>query len=368
MSDDIKLFDGNLEIQKLLDRRGEVEISSPGLYLIRKPLVIYSGTRLYIRQGIVLKAADNSRCSLIENGSFYSGERDEDIEIVGGIWDGNCDGQGLDPLNFTLSRNEKSYDPHRFTGKLLRFAHVKRFTFRDATVKDPVSYGVQIADAEDFTVSDIHFDYNCRFGTTDGIHINGPSFNGKIIRLHGITNDDMAALTTVDEDHAEITRGPIRNVIIDGVHAENGYTGVRLLSCGEPLTDIEVRNITGTYRHNALSITHHFVHPGEEIWMDNITVDGVFSSKSAKKLSPACFTYWDDSGDILNNDPVVWVESGVNIGKLTLKNIVRDEKTVSSAPTVRIDDGVRIDNLELSDVSHSFLFGQSFDAVLYGGN
>ncbi|MBO4356277.1 MAG: hypothetical protein J5850_05435 [Clostridia bacterium] len=359
------IYNGNFEIQKKLDMRGEVEISVPGIYLINKPLVIYSGTRLYIRHGVIIKAADDSHCSLIENSSFYSGETDEDIEIVGGIWDGNCDGQDLDPLDFTLSRNAYPYDPRRFTGKLLRFAHIRNFTFRDATVKDPVSYGVQIADASGFCVSDIHFDYNCRFGTTDGIHINGPSDNGIIRRLHGITNDDMAALTTVDEDHAEITRGPIRNVIIDGVHAENGYTGVRLLSCGEPLSDIEVRNVSGTFRHNALSITHHYVHPGEEIRMENITVDGVFASKSSRKLSSDCFIYWD-SGDILNNDPVIWVESGVNVGNLTIKNVFREEKTDSSAPTVRIDSGTHIEKLTVENIRHSFLFGQDFDEIIYG--
>ncbi len=348
--------DGNAVIQPMLDKGGTVDVRGQGVYLIHKPLVIRAHTLLRVGPGVTLRAAPRSLCSLIENAAFYGGGVDEDIEIVGGVWDGNCDEQGLDPEPYTLARNDLPYDPRRFTGKLLRFAHVRGFTLRDATVMDPVSYGVQIADAHDFLVRDLHFDYNCHFGTADGVHINGPASDGRILRMHGMTNDDMVSLTPVDENHAEVTRGPIARVEIDGVHAENGYTGVRLLSSGEPLTDVVVRNISGTYRHNAVCVTHHNVHPGEPIWLDNIVIDGVRASKSDQGLPEGCFTYWEKGA--FNGCPVVWVAQGVRVGSLTIRNVERDEETATSARTVQVDAEAKIDRLTVENVRHSFACGQ----------
>ena len=361
--------DGNSELQPYLDCGGEADITTPGIYVLNRPLVIGPRTRLYLRQGVVIKAAPRSLCSLIENASFrVGGSYDEDIEIVGGIWDGNCDEQGLEPLQYALARNEREYDAERFTGKMMRFAHVAGFVLRDALLRDPVSYGVQIADAKGFSVRDLHFDYNCRFGTTDGVHVNGPACDGEIIRMHGTTNDDMVSLTTVDERHAEVTRGPIERVVIDGVHAEGGYTGVRLLSCGEPLTDVAVRNVTGTYRHNAISLTHHNIHPGEPIWMDRIVIDGVYASKSDKQLTDDRFTLWDRSADIFNSDPVVWFAKGIKMGEAELRNVERTEETASLAPTVKIDRDVSIEKLTMKNIRHSFRYGQEFEPIINEGS
>lgn len=357
---------GNSILQPLLDRGGVVDVREAGIYMLNRPLVIHSDTMLRFRQGVILKAAPMSRCSLIENAAFYGEGRNENIEIIGGEWDGNCDEQGLDAEPYTLNRNAFPYDPHRFTGKMIRFAHLCNFTFRDAIVKDPVSYGVQIADVLHFLVSDLHFDYNCHFGTTDGVHINGPACDGRILRIHGITNDDLVSLTPPDEAHAEVTRGPISHVLIDGVHSENGYTGVRLLSSGDPLTDVTVRNITGTYRHNAICVTHHNVHPGEPIWLDQIVIDGVYASKSPWGLTDDCFTYWDKTA--FEKAAVVWVARGVKVGELTIRNVERDEKTASPAKTVQIDPEAEITMLTLGNIRHSFALGQVMDAVDNQGN
>ena len=352
---------GNDHLQPLLDRGGNIDFRVPGIYMLHAPLTIRSHTRLRVGPGITFRAAPRSLCSLIENEAFYGDGMDEEIEIVGGIWDAACDDQGLTPLTYAVNRNDHPYDPRVFTGKAIRFAHVRRLTFRDATVKDPVSYGVQIADAQDFTVRDIHFDYNCNFGTADGVHINGPAYDGVIENMHGITNDDMVSLTTVDEAHAEVTRGPIRRIRIDGVHAENGYTGVRLLSCGEELTDIQVKNVSGTYRHNAVCVTHHNVHPGERIWMDRLVIDGVTASKSDLGLTDTCFTYWERGAE---KAALVWVAAGVQVGKLEIRNVDRKETTACPAPTIQLDATAHIDTLEIAHVHQSFACGQQLPAIL----
>ncbi|MBQ3223530.1 MAG: hypothetical protein IJB41_07960, partial [Clostridia bacterium] len=83
--------DDTAALQEMLDRRGIVTIDRPGTYLVSRTLVIHANTRLVLSPGAKLLAAPMSRCALIENEHFAGGGRDENIEIFGGIWDGNCD-------------------------------------------------------------------------------------------------------------------------------------------------------------------------------------------------------------------------------------------------------------------------------------
>ncbi|MBQ5742746.1 MAG: hypothetical protein IIV79_00970, partial [Clostridia bacterium] len=171
------IHDDTLALQVLLDARGIVTVDRPGTYLVSKTLIIHYDTRLVLAPGVHLLAAPLSRSALIENEHFAGGGRDENIEIVGGIWDGNCDEMGLDAAYESEHRLDDPYSPALFKGKLIRFAHIDRIVLQRMTVRNPVSYGIQIGDAYGFVVRDIFFDYNWHFGTTDGVHINGPSYD-----------------------------------------------------------------------------------------------------------------------------------------------------------------------------------------------
>ena len=169
------ITDNTRELQEMLDKRGIVTVDRPGTYLVSKTLIIHSDTRLILSPGARILAAPMSRCALIENEHFAGGGTDERIEIIGGIWDGNCDAMGLDAVYEAKHREDEPYSPKLFKGKLMRFAHVNHISLEKMTVKDPVSYGIQIASVRGFVVRDIFFDYNHHFGTTDGMHINGPA-------------------------------------------------------------------------------------------------------------------------------------------------------------------------------------------------
>ena len=270
------IHDDTLAIQELLDKRGIVTLDKPGVYLVSKTLIIHSNTRFILSPGAKLLAAPGSKCALIENEHFRGTGRDSNIGIIGGIWDGNCDNMGLDGVYEAQHRLDDPYSPDLFKGKLVRFAHIDNISLEKMTIKDPVSYGVQIADTVGFIVRDIHFDYNWHFGTTDGIHINGPAYDGVIENLNGTTNDDMVSLTTIDEAHAEVTRGEIANVYIHNVTAHNGYSGVRLLSAGNQfMRCIRINGVYGDYRHNAVLVSQHNMTPGEKTWFDEIVIEHV---------------------------------------------------------------------------------------------
>ena len=337
-------------IQKLLDKRGIVTIKKPGKYFIKNTLIIHSNTRLILAPGVHIISAPMSRCALIENEFFAGGGTDENIEITGGIWDGNCDCMGLDAVYEAKHREDEPYSPSLFKGKLIRFAHVKNISLEKMTVKDPISYGIQIADVNGFITRDLYFDYNHHFGTTDGVHINGPARNGVIENLYGTTNDDMVSLTTVDEKHAEVTLGDIENVCIRNISAENGFSGIRLLAAGGfSLKRVHINGVYGEYRHNAVLVSQHNTRPNTPVWFDDITIEHVHASKSDKLLGEGCFTMWDDKAPY--TDPVIWIENGTNTGNCIIRDISRNEKSkITKAYLIQIDNGAKIERLVLENI------------------
>ena len=354
------LHDDTEKLQSMLDLRGIVILDKPGVYLISKTLIIRSNTRFILSPGAHLLAAPYSKCALIENEAFASDgkHRDENISIEGGIFDGNCDNMGLEGVYEAEHRLDHPYSPSLFKGKAIRFAHIDRLCLEKMTVKDPVSYGIQIADAEFFVVRDIFFDYNHRFGTTDGVHINGRSVNGVIENLSGTTNDDMIGMTTIDEPHAEVSVGEISNISIRNITANNGYSGIRLLSAGGfPMKHIHISGVYGTYRHNAVLISHHYTRPNTPIWFDDIVVEKVSSSKSTTPLSGDKFTYWEGDNDAL---PVIWIEEGIHAGKIVLRDIYREEYSKNSTSyLLQVDKGAVIDSLTVENLSQKNCEGVS---------
>lgn len=353
-----------LAIQAMLDGCGIVTIDKPGTYLISKTLIIHSNTRFILSPGAKLLAAPLSRCALIENEHFAGGGRDENIEIVGGIWDGNCDEMGLDGEYEARHRLDDPYSPERFKGKLMRFAHVDRIMLTGLTVRNPVSYGIQIGDVRGFVTRDIFFDYNWHFGTTDGVHINGPARDGVIENLCGTTNDDLVSLTTYDEPHAEISLGDIENVYIHNITAINGFSGVRLLSGeGYKLCNVRVDGVYGDYRHNAIVISNHNKRPGK-VWFDNVTLENFGARKSYTPLGEGCFRMWEKNVDCR---AIIEFECGARCGNVLIRDIYRREEQATAAPLLKISSDTAIDRLMLENISQSAADGVDLATIEIDG-
>lgn len=341
------IHDDTHALQEILDRCGIVTLENPGTYLISKTLTIHSNTRFILSPGVKLLAAPCSKCALIENEHFAGGGRDENIEIVGGSWDGNCDEMGLDAAYESEHRLDDPYDPALFKGKLIRFAHIDRIVLTRMTVRNPVSYGVQIADACSFVVRDIFFDYNCHFGTTDGIHINGPSCDGIIENLAGTTNDDLVSLTTYDEPHAEVTLGDIENIYIHNLSGHNGYSGIRLLS-GENyhIKGVHIDGLYGSYRHHAIVVGNHNARPGS-CWYDDLVVENVYAAKSNVPLTPECHIKWEKNAD---KNGFFYFERDSICGCVTMRNIHRHQDFTTESHLFQFDGTASFDRLLLDNV------------------
>lgn len=338
------IHDDTLALQALLDQRGIVTVDRPGTYLVSRTLIIRSNTHLVLSPGAIILAAPFSKCSLIENEHFAGGGCDINIGITGGEWDANCDNMGLDGVYEAEHREDELYRPDLFKGKMIRFAHVENISLEKMTIRNQISYAVQIAAVRGFVVRDIRFEHNYHFGTADGVHINGPACDGVIENLYGTTNDDMVSLTTIDEQHAEISVGEISNIAIYNVTAKNGYSGIRLLAAGGyAMRCIHIRGVYGDYRHNAVLISHHYTRPNTPIWFDDIVVEHVHAHKTEKHLPDDCFRYWDKN--CIEKLPVVWIEEGIRIGRLTLRDISRHETAPTEGYLIQLDEGAEIDRL-----------------------
>lgn len=337
-------------IQEMLNACGIVTIEKPGTYLIDKTLIIHSNTHFILSPGAKLLAAPLSRCALIENEHFAGGGRDENIEIIGGIWDGNCDEMGLDASYETEHRLDNPFDPKLFKGKLIRFARIDRLILTRMTVRNPVSYGIQIADTRGFVVRDIFFDYNWHFGTTDGVHINGPAYDGVIENLAGTTNDDLVSLTTYDEPHAEVTLGDIENIYIHNLTARNGYSGIRLLS-GENyrLKNIHIDGLYGTFRHHAIVMGNHNARPGSCRY-DDLVIENIYSTKSNTPLGPECHIKWDRNFDACAH---FYFERDCICGNVIIQNVHRHLDFTTQSHLFKFHESCCFDRLVLDNVQQT---------------
>lgn len=357
--------DDTYALQCLLNDCGIVTIDRPGIYLVSKTLIIRSNTRLVLAPGVRLLTAPMARCTLIQNEHFAGDGRDENIEIIGGIWDGNCDEMGLNAEYEAIHRLDVPYSPTLFKGKMIRFAHVDRISLEKMTIRNPISYGVQIGDTYGFVVRDLFFDYNWHFGNTDGVHINGPACDGVIENLCGTTNDDMVSLTTYDEPHAEISVGDIENVSIRNISSKNGYSAIRLLS-GEncSVRNIHIDGIYGDYRHNGVIISNHNQRPGK-VWFDNIVIEHVYACKSHTPLSPECFCYWEKNADkcaIIGFGPLA------RCGRITIRDLVRHETKSTEGALISIVESAAIDRLYLENIHQTTGEGATAPLIKIGGN
>lgn len=342
------VHDDALGIQALLDSgAGEIYLPKPkSCYLIGETLRIHSNQTLRLDRSAVVRLKPNAAKVMLSNSSHEAGN--EQITVEGGIWD-------MDNLNQPLTEYQQTrkgkpvYEESYYAGILMRFNNVKNLRMASLTLKDPVTFGMQLGKLRQFKIEDIVFDYNLKRSNMDGVHLNGDCRWGFIRNLMGATNDDLLALNADDGGWAEMTRGPIEDIDASGIFAENGYTAVRLLSAGSPIRRIKLANIFGTYRVNVVSFTNHNVHPGASCTFDDVTIDGVFASKAGDgKQAP------------------IWIASSAEIGSLTIRDYHRTE-TASPVSDILIDPQCQIANLDISNFSSTNKTSEKYFAIENGG-
>lgn len=337
--------DDTENIQSLLDKGGYVHIPD-GKYLITKPLIIHDNTYLHASVNAHFRLADGANCSLLDNDGLYRRCCNYNITIEGGIWDGNNMAQVRKVIpNENVPCVYDEYIENKLTIFMVRFVHTKNLTVKNLTFKDPTSFAIHMADAEYFRVENIVLDYNLQKLNMDGIHIQGPARFGKIIGIFGDANDDHVALCANGTTRSEITRGAIEDVEISGIYCNNGYTGVRLLSCGDPVRNISISEIHGKFRLFAVSFTHHYpIIEDCPILIENVHISNVYASKASHETAGI----FDLN---VEKDPIIWVEGGVTARNVHIENLYRNETCKQThAPTVKVSEGSILENFKLKNI------------------
>lgn len=336
------VHDDTTGLQEVLDSGASTVYlpDPPVYYLISRTLILHSGQTLMVDRNATIRLADHAHVHMLTNHDHEGGN--ERITVTGGIWDGNNTHQTCE-YHENGGKWQVPYDRARYLGVLMQFNRVTDLRVAHVTFKDPETFGFQAANLRRFTIEDITFDYNLLRENMDGVHIHGNCHQGRIVNLKGTTNDDLVALNADDGTMFEMSRGPITDIVVDGIWAEDGFTAVRLLSAGSPIRRVKLANIFGTYRYNVVSFTNYKVHPGEVSTFDDISIEGVFCSKSAlRNREPTDTTAFCYSP--------IWIDAPVNVSNLTIRDYHRTEAVIPG-DTIHIGPGATIRNLTLTDVT-----------------
>ena len=243
-------------IQTALDSGAEIVYSPAGTYRIGETLRVRSDThilcdgmaRLFLCERKPKKRGD----FLLTNADTVSGNRN--ITITGGIWDGNYDGKNND-------KPADLFAPDAWSGATLNFCGVENLTLSGLDMRSSTVYHIRMARLRRFTIRDIRFSAVRPAYNQDGLHFGGHVYNGLIENITaspGQTNDDLIALNADDSmarlENFDICRGPIEDVTIRNVFAEDCYTAFRMLSVTSPIRRVTIENVYAGCRHFAINI------------------------------------------------------------------------------------------------------------------
>ena len=227
-------------MQSCLDTNGTFILEKSGTFWISDIVKIPSNAHIKLGSNTVIKSVSGTNKSFLENDDPLN--VNENVHIEGGIWDGN--------------RSDQTFDTTKLWG-IFRFAGVKNLYLGNLIIREPVSFGTQFCRLENYLIENITFDSVLPITiNNDGVHLGGECYHGRVINIKGNTGDDMIALNA--DDYVEwrfcndtydtqMVNGPIVDLVVDGVHADDGYRMIRMLSGLSLMDDITVTNVTGKY-------------------------------------------------------------------------------------------------------------------------
>lgn len=320
-------------IQKALDSGSAIVIIPPGVYRVNQALRIGSGTTLKVDPKAVIRLADDAgnHASVFILTNRNPGNGNANITVEGGIWDGNNE----------HNRRGKDGDLFAYTGVAINFVNVKHLVLRNLTVKNPDSFSIRVGEVEDFLVEDITLDHPVIRPNQDGIHVGGYSQRGIIRRVKGVTPntpaDDMIAINADDDVERVLNlgmrRGPIRDILVEDIEADNAYNFVRILSTTSTIDGITVRRVAGSCSHYAVNI-NEWRFPAGSGDIRNVLLEHFNVSKTAGQTTPL-------------------IDIALKVRNLQISDFVRTDSV--SVPTLRLRNGlnnlIRLDDDSKRSVS-----------------
>ncbi|MFQ3670845.1 MAG: glycosyl hydrolase family 28-related protein [Verrucomicrobiia bacterium] len=238
------LSDDHEPVQRALGSGGRQILVPPGTYRLGSTLRLPSGSwiKAHPQAHFILadEAGIDSSVFLLSNSDLINGN--ENIRLEGGIWDGNN------------RRNHRGPDrPDAYTGAAFNFIHVDRLQVSHLRLHNAETYFIRAAWLSHFRFHDIVFWTNHPRPNQDGLHLAGHCHHGSIRRLRGLgphaTQDDLVALVADDAlqraQNLGLTNGPISEVTIGDLEAEDCHSFLRLASVHHGIERIDVERVRG---------------------------------------------------------------------------------------------------------------------------
>jgi hypothetical protein len=270
--------DNTAAIQSVLDnaRKSPITIYWDGKYSITG-LKIYSNTTIIANAGCGAILRNHSNKSIFINASqTFGSEKDSNIVINGGIWNGNY-------YNPEISKGAQSKGD-RVNGLVacFRFYGVDNLIVRDAILYKPATYALAAANVTHVLYENIIVDVGPNpLINNDGLHIDGNSQYGVIRHCILNTHDDGIGLNADDlylnwydkKDatsekafYSEEAAGPISDILIDDITLNSSLFGIRILSGKSRVDHITIRNVKGYTKGYAIVIDNYQHNPPLVTW------------------------------------------------------------------------------------------------------
>lgn len=195
-------------------------------YYIDETIVLPQGSAIVAENAVIKRAFDFSLVMLRNqsnaDGSYMpekSDGYDENICVIGGIWDGGCG-------TFCTTPYAPDDSFHGVTANIF-FNHARFVRFENVTVKNAGGFAIQVGDISNSVFENIKF-IGC---FADGLHIGGKSEKIVARNISGEVADDLVALNAFDWERSSVNFGKISTVLCENLELSTNspYKAMRLL-------------------------------------------------------------------------------------------------------------------------------------------
>lgn len=276
-------------------------------FLISSQLIIYSNTKFQLGTNTSLYLQFNSNSNMLIDSAHNAGTLTvpspiSNIEVCGGYWHRGRNG-GTNNAQHSIILGGSNVHVHdinldAFLGK----------------------YAILIQNCRDFCVERIYLPNQY----SDGVHIQGPSSNGTVRDIKGVTHDDFVAITPNDyTSFVWGNEGDVTDIVIENLECQTAYTTACKILSGSTgggstalnTKRITVRNITGVMANGNASTCVYIGDDGSVSntglgHIDDILIDGVNVDFGSAAISNSLVKIIGLSGGTSKNIP-----------KITLRNL-----------------------------------------------
>jgi hypothetical protein len=372
-------------IQKVLDnaKRYPVTVYWDGRYSVTG-LVIYSNTTIIANAGCGAILRNHSDRSILMNArQSFGPEKDSNIVICGGTWNGNY-------YNPEIRRGAQSKgDSIRGLVGCFRFYGVDNLIVRDAILYKPATYALAAANVTHVVYENIIVDVGPDpLINNDGLHIDGNSQYGVIrhciinahddaiglnaddLYLHWYNgNNDRNSVSSKGLFYSEKAAGPISDILIEDITLNSSLFGIRILSGKSRVDHITIRNIKGYTQGYAMVVDNYQHNPEMLTWegpgnVGTINVEDfdVAINTGIEMPNESCINVSTNVEQLIFNnikrkyfaakEPTIYIR-GKNtvIGSMEVNGYYSLDTTRNSVISHILVEGASINQLSISNVS-----------------